>query len=263
MKVELKGFNVLITGASSGMGFEMAKELLQHGATVVLAARGGEKLQSAYNELNTEDNDVYAAAMDITNEDSVAETADWVRKNLDHLDMLVNNAGIGDNAPGMENVLPNHSFYEVPVPSVKAVVETNFVGYYTVMSKFMPVFVEQGYGRVVYVSASTETLTRKGQVPYGPSKAAGEAMTAIMAEELKGTKIWVNTICPGGFTDTNMAGKGVKELFKKYNLPILAPNVMNKAILFLASSEAEGITGEKFIGKDMDQWLEEHSVDIS
>ena len=70
----------------------------------------------------------------------------------------------------------------------------------------------------------------------------------------------VNTICPGSFTDTNMAGKGDKEFRLKNNMPILPPSVLNKVISFLASPEAASIHGEKLIVKVFDQWRKEKDI---
>ena len=250
MENNLKGFNAIITGASSGMGLEMAKALLEQGATVVIAARAGAKLDNAYNSLKEQGYDVYAMPLDVQSEESANAALAWYTEHFDHLDMLVNNAGIGGNAPGMKDLPKDYHFYDIPVSTVRAVIETNFVGYFMVSSKFVPLMVKQGRGSLVYVSTSNNTMTRRGQLPYGPSKAGAEAMTAIMADELKDLGVMVNIICPGGFTDTGMAGAGVKEFFQQNNLPILPPTVLNKVILFLASKDSAGITGEKFIGKD-------------
>ena len=261
MSQNLNGYVALITGGSSGMGFEMAKELLTKGATVIVTARGGIKLDEAKEKL-CKIGDAHIVAMDVTDEASVSEAAKWVDENFDHLDMVVSNAGIGSNAPGMKDLPKDHHFYDIPVSTVKAVVETNFIGYFTVASKFVPIMLKQGHGSLVYVSTSTNTMTRPGQLPYGPSKAGAEAMTTIMANELKDMGIMVNVICPGGFTDTGMAGDGVKEFFIKNNMPILPPTIMNKAISFLASPLSDGISGEKLIGKDMDKWLREKGIDF-
>ncbi len=257
----LNGYIVLITGGSSGMGFEMAKQLLTQGATVVIAARTGAKLEQAKKTLENF-GDAYAVAMDVTSEESVANAATWVIENFDHLDMVVNNAGIGDNAPGMKELPKEHHFYEIPVSTMKAVIDTNFIGYFIVARKFVPIMVKQGHGSLVYVSTSTNTMTRPGQLPYGPSKAGAEAMTTIIANELKDMGIMVNIICPGGFTDTAMAGEDVKEFFQKNNMPILPPTIMNKAISFLASPASAGITGKKFVGKDMDVWMKENGIEM-
>lgn len=205
--------------------------------------------------------DVHAVPLNVRDEESVSSAAQWFGERFDHLDMLVNNAGIGSNAPGMENLPADHHFYDIPVSTVKAVVETNFVGYFNVTSKFVPFMLKRGKGSVVYVSTSTSTMTRKGQLPYGPTKAGAEAMTAIMADELRDMGIMVNIICPSGFTDTGMAGKGVKKFFERNNMPILPPTVMNKAILFLASPQSDGLSGEKIVGKDFDEWLRKHCID--
>jgi NAD(P)-dependent dehydrogenase (short-subunit alcohol dehydrogenase family) len=261
MAENLKGYVALITGGSGGMGLEMAKQLLSQGATVIVTARGGVKLDNAKKALEAF-GDVHAVPMDVMSEASIASVALWVEENVDHLDMVVNNAGIGSNAPGMKDLPADHHFFDIPVPTVKAVIDTNFIGYFIVASKFVPLMLKQGHGSLVYVSTSTNTMTRPGQLPYGPSKAGAEAMTTIMANELREMGIMVNVICPGGFTDTGMAGEGVKAFFQKNNMPILPPTVMNKAISFLASTASAGISGEKIIGKDIDSWLKERGIDF-
>ena len=205
MAINLKGYTALITGGSSGMGFEMAKELLSHGATVIITARAGKRLDDAKTKLAAKGYDIYAVPMDVTSEESVTNTAKWVEDNFNHLNMVVNNAGIGSNAPGMKDLPADHHFYDIPISTVRAVIDTNFIGYFIVTSKFVPLMLKRGNGSLVYVSTSTSTMTRKGQLPYGPSKAGAEAMTTIIADELRDMGIMANVICPGGFTDTGMA----------------------------------------------------------
>lgn len=176
--------------------------------------------------------DAYAVALDVSSEESVEAAATWFFDTFDHLDMLVNNAGIGSNAPGMDELPKDHHFFDIPVSTVDAVIRTNFLGLFNVTSKFAPKMAERGSGTTLYTSTSTETMTRPGQLPYGPSKAGAEAMVKIMADEIAEFGVSVNIICPGGFTDTGMAGKGAKEFFEKNNVAILAPTVMNKLILF-------------------------------
>ena len=262
MSVNLEGTVVLITGASSGMGYEMAHELLEHGATVVLAARGGEKLDRALESLAERGLDAHAVAMDVTDATSIDAAFEWFKGSFDHLDLLVNNAGIGDNAPGMSDLPRDHRFYDIPLSTVEAVIQTNFIGFFAVTSAFAPLMVERGSGSIAYVSTSTSTMTRRGQLPYGPSKAGAEAMATIMAEELGEFGVAVNVICPGGFTDTGMAGVGVKEFFQKNNMRILEPTVLNKVALFLASSASAGISGEKLIGCEFDQWLSDKGIEF-
>ena len=261
MSDNLKGYTALVTGGSSGLGFEMAKQLLSQGATVIISARGRQRLEDAKERLSSV-GDVRALSMDITSEESVARAYEWVNENFGRLDMLVCNAGIGRNAPGMDELPAGYKFYDIPLFTVKAVVDTNFLGFFIVASKFIPMMVKQGSGRVLYVSTSTSTMTREGQIPYGPSKAGAEAMAAVMAKDLKGTGVTVNVITPGGFTDTPMAGKGDLERYRKIGKEILKPDVLNKTISFLASPASKGINGEKIVGKEIDEWLMQHNIEF-
>ncbi len=254
MNDRLKGYTALITGGSSGLGFQMAKALLLSGATVVIAARAGERLEKAREALALA-GDAHAAAMDVRDEGSVERAAAWFRERFHRLDLLVCDAGIGNNAPGMEALPPDHAFWDIPVESVRAVLETNLLGFFLTARSFVPLM-GQG-GSLVYVSTSDATMTRPGQLPYGPSKAGAEAMAAIMARELEPKGIRVNVICPGGFTDTNMAPPGLTERMRASGLPVLPPTVLNEVILYLASNPAADLTGEKLVGKDFAEWLEE------
>ena len=254
MNESLKGYTALITGGSSGLGYEMAKALLGRGATVVIAARGGERLERACKTLG-ERGDAHAVAMDVRDAASVEAAAEWFRGRFPRLDMLVNDAGIGNNAPGMEALPPDHAFWEIPVEAVRAVLETNLLGFFLVSRSFAPLLGRGG--SLVYVSTSDATMTRPGQLPYGPSKAGAEAMAAILAQELKPKGVRVNVICPGGFTDTNMAPPGAAERMRAAGLPILPPTVLNEVILYLASHAAMDLAGQKLVGKDFQQWLSE------
>ena len=258
MNNDLKGFHAVITGGSSGLGFEMAKTLLSSGATVAIAARGGEKLERAYKVLKDEGFDVHSLDMDVRDEKSIAAAADWVAGNWERLDMLVNNAGIGmrdanKGFPG--NPTP---FYEIEPKAFYDIVETNFIGYFLVARAFVPLMVRQGKGRVVNVSTGKATMTARGQLPYGPARAGAEAMSVIMSDELKDEGIMVNVLLPGGASDTGFVTDDVREYFEKRGL--LPASIMNEAILFLASDKAEGMTGERIIGKEFHQWLEEKGL---
>lgn len=250
MKPDLKGYTALVTGGSSGLGFQMSKALLEAGAAVVIAARAGERLEKAGKAL-AEVGDASAVAMDVRDASSVEAAAEWFRGRFPRLDMLVNCAGIGNNAPGLEDLPPDHDFWDIPVESVRAVLETNLLGFFLVSRSFAPLLGRGG--SLVYVSTSDATMTRPGQLPYGPSKAGAEAMAAIMARELEPKGVRVNVICPGGFTDTNMAPPGLTERMRASGLPVLPPTVLNEVILYLASNPAADLTGEKLVGKDFAQ----------
>ncbi|WP_127537143.1 SDR family oxidoreductase [Paenibacillus illinoisensis] len=121
-----------------------------------------------------------------------------------------------------------------------------------------PLMIEQGKGRIINISMNHETMKRKGFVPYGPSRAATESLSAIMAEDLKESGISVNMLLPGGATATGMIPDDLRsEIEAKFQL--MQPEVMAEPIIFLASSEAEGISGERIVASEFESWLKEKS----
>jgi gluconate 5-dehydrogenase len=243
---------ILVTGASSGLGFAMAKALLAVGGEVALASRSERKLKEISAGLKGEGDRAHILVMDVRNEDSVKSAVSWVKENWGGLDMLVNNAGIG-----MVTVNPNfltqpQPFLDVPPSKFKDVFDTNVFGYFLVASAFARLFLERKRGRIINVSINKETMTRRGFVPYGPSRAASEAMSYVMAEDLKPHNIAVNILLPGGATNTGMIPIAMPDEIRSR---LLNPDVMARPITFLASDEAEGLTGESIIATDFDSWL--------
>jgi len=258
MNDKLEGFHAVITGGSSGLGFEMAKTLLSHGAVVAIAARSGEKLDRAYTKLKAEGFNVHALEMDVRSEDSVAAAADWIAENWVRIDMLVNNAGIGMSAADKDFATAPAPFFKIRPEDFCDIVNTNFVGYFLVARAFAPLMLRHGGGRIINVSTSIRTMTARGQLPYGPARAGAEAMSAIMTEELKDYNITVNILLPGGAADTGFVPDELRGFFE--NRGLLPASVMNEAILFLASDKAAGMTGERIIAKDFHLWLEEKGI---
>ena len=250
---------IVVTGASSGLGLAMSKALLAAGAEVALASKSEKKLKEAYEDPKLQRDKAHLLVMDVRNEDSVRSAVSWVKENWGELDMLVNNAGIG-----MVTVNPNFltqplPFLDVPLSKFKDVFDTNVYGYFLVSSAFARLFLERKersgarqLGRIVNVSINKETMTRRGFVPYGPSRAASEAMSYVMAEDLKPFKVAVNILLPGGATNTGMIPIGASDEIRGR---LLDPDVMARPIVFLASDEAEGLTGQRIVATDFDSWL--------
>ncbi|MCL1835628.1 MAG: SDR family oxidoreductase [Oscillospiraceae bacterium] len=258
MGIDLKGFHAFITGGSSGFGFEMAKTLLAHNATVAIAARGGDKLEKAYSALKEISADVYRVDMDVRDLGSVASAADWVAKNFERVDMLVNNAGIGMRGANTGSRDAPTPFYEIPVDAFRNIVETNFIGYFYVARAIVPLILKSGGGRVVNVSTGLRTMTARGQLPYGPARAAAEAMSVILTDELKGKNTTVNVLLPGGASNTGFVPEDERG---RFDLSALLPaSILNEAILFLSSGLAKGMTGERIIGREFDEWLEKKGL---
>ncbi len=250
----LERVRVVITGATSGLGAAMADALLDQGATVAFASRSTPRLRAAVDERRARGLAAEALPIDVRDPGSVRAAAERAAHVLEGVDVVVNNAGIG-----MRRVNPRFfdtpmPFFEVPVAGFTDVVATNLTGYFLVAQAFSRVFLEAGKGRFINVSMNHETMRRRGFVPYGPARAGSEALSRIMVEDLRPYKIAVNTLLPGGATATGMIPDELGEAARKRLLPA---SVMGPPAVFLCSEEAEGVTGERIVAKDFDQWLDE------
>ena len=248
---DLTGVRVVVTGATSGLGAAMADALLSAGATVAFASRPTARLDANVVQRRAKGLDAVSLPMDVRDPVSVQVAAHRAFEILGGIDVVVNNAGIGMgtvNPRFLEMAMP---FYEVTADGFRDMVATNLTGYFLVARAFTPLFLEQGRGRFVNVTANHETMRRKGFVPYGPARAGAEALSLIMVEDLRPYGITVNLLLPGGATDTGIIPGEVSPAIRKN---LLQPGVMGAPIVFLASSEAEGLTGERIVAKDFENW---------
>jgi NAD(P)-dependent dehydrogenase (short-subunit alcohol dehydrogenase family) len=238
---------VLVTGATSGLGRAMASALATAGATVAVTGRSGERAASVAAELPG----AVGTELDVRDEASVARAVDEAWSRLGGVDMLVNNAGIGMRTVNPRFMAHPQGFWQVPVDGFRAVIETNLTGYFLVAREVTPRMLAAGSGRIVNISVSQSTMFRTGFVPYGPSRAGSEALSRIMAADLRGTGVTVNLLLPGGPTVTGMlppdAAAGGREF--------LEPAVMGPPIVWLASDEATGVHDERIVAAEFEQWL--------
>ena len=106
---------------------------------------------------------------------------------------------------------------------------------------------QAGHGKIVNISVNEATMRRKGFTPYGPSRAATDALSHIMAADLAGTGIDVNLLLPGGATRTGMTPDSAPEDMRA---AWLDPAVMGPPICWLASSASDGVTDQRIVAKD-------------
>jgi gluconate 5-dehydrogenase len=254
-RASLKDQRILITGASTGLGYAMAKALATAGASVLLTARSEENLTKSVEKLRHQGGDVYGIPMDVRSEESIGKAVEWVKEHWGTLDLLVNNAGIGMRTVNPAFLSEPQPFYQVPAAGFRDLIDTNLTGYFLVAKAFVPLFIQGGKGKIVNISMNHETMKRKGFVPYGPSRAGAESLSYIMAEDLKEHNIDVNMLLPGGATETEMIPETYRYSLKESGF-LLSPDVMREPILFLASPESKGITGQRIIARDFARWKE-------
>ena len=111
---------------------------------------------------------------------------------------------------------------------------------------------QAGGGRVVMISMNTETMTRRGFAPYGPSGAGVEALARVMAADLTGSAVTVNILLPGGATDTGMVPEDVSDEVRGR---LLDPGIMGPPIVWLTSPQAAGVHDERIVATEFDDWL--------
>jgi len=235
---------VLITGANKSIGFETAKQLLAKGYFVYLGSRNLAKGEEAVAKLKTDGNEnIKAIQIDVTNPASVAAA----RKQIDALDVLINNAGISGGFP--------QSTKDITVDQFKEVFETNVFGVVSVTQSFIDLLNKSDEPRIVNVTSGLGSLTLHSDpswkyyniksAAYGPSKTALNAYTVVLAHELKNTAFKINAVDPG-YTATD---------FNHHNGPGSVEDAA-KIIVKYATVDADGPTG-KYFSNDIDDESQE------
>lgn len=187
----------LVTGANRGIGFEVVCQLARQGMTVILGARDLEKGKTAAEQLQSEGLNVLPHQLDVSSQASI----DRLATQVEQLDILVNSAGI------LYDTWQKPSTADLEV--VQEALETNTFGAWRMCKTFIPLIRRSQHGRIVNVSSESGSLASMGaSTPaYSVSKAAMNALTQMLAAELRGTGILVNSVCPG-WVATEMGGEG-------------------------------------------------------
>lgn len=239
----------VVTGAGGGLGAAMT-EALADGDARVLAVDVDEAALAALVERMPEGR-VAAHAADIRGAESCARIIERAVTEFGAVHALVNNAGIGQSSIRASYYVDRVKFWEVTDERWRTIVETNAMAPFMLAKAVLPHLREAGWGRIVNVTTSLDTMTRPGWTPYGPSKAALEASTAIWAGDLEGTGITVNVLIPGGPANTAM----VPPDSSPDRDAMIQPAVMTAPIRWLLDRGSDGVTGRRFLGVRWDPSL--------
>jgi 3-oxoacyl-[acyl-carrier protein] reductase len=142
-------------------------------------------------------------------------------------------------------------FWELPPATWREMFEINVNGVFLMTRAAMQPLLASGSGRIVNIASTLSSTLRPGFSPYGPSKAALEAMTVSWSGELDGTGITANALAPGGAADTAI----VPASHNPDRSKLVAPERMVPPLLWLVSRESDGVTGRRFSAKDWDASL--------
>ena len=201
MKSDTPAKVALVSGANRGLGFGVARQLGRLGYKVALGARDLEKGIAAAETLIAEGLKVIPVALDVTDEESAETAVAETVEQFEGLDVLVNNAGI--------NYDTWHKAVSADLENVRETFETNFFGAWLLARAAIPYLRKSAAARIVNVSSGAGMLADigEGTPGYSTSKAALNALTCILAAELRRDRILVNAVCPG-WTATDMGGGG-------------------------------------------------------
>jgi len=246
------GRRVLVTGASSGLGLAMVQALAHGGARVALGGRGDDRLARACATTEAPNGEVRPVRLDARDTASIARAVATIDDAWGGLDVLVNNAGLGMRTVNPAFLSDPQPFWQVTEEGFTAVIDTNLTGYFRVAAAVVPLFLRDGGGKIVNISMNHETMRRRGFIPYGPSRAGAEALSLIMAEDLRPHGVTVNMLLPGGATATGMIPDDVPQEMRDR---LLSPDVMAEPILYLCSSASDSTTGERIVATAFADWL--------
>jgi NAD(P)-dependent dehydrogenase (short-subunit alcohol dehydrogenase family) len=243
----------IVTGAAGGIGRELVLGLLGQGARVAAVDRTAEGLAAL--EEAARDRQLGANLMiieaDLARDEAVDEIVAKTRGRFGTVDILVNNAGVGQATIRTDNRSNPIKFWEVTPDQWKLFVAVHNNAPMALSRALVHDMMAQGWGRIVNVTTSLGTMIRDGSPTYGPSKAALEAFSAIMAKDLDGTGVTVNVLVPGGVTNTGMvpleAGYQREEMIQ--------PAVMAAPLNWLVSDAAAEVSGRRFLAVHWDTAL--------
>lgn len=243
----LEGKIAIVTGAASprGLGRAMTEALVRAGARVSMMDINQQWLDESSNYMREIGGDdcVMTQIVDVTSITEAERSIELTIEELGGLHILVNNAGIAPRNMLMGGGTKNN-FWEVSPQEWDRVVAVNSSGPFYMTRTAVPHMLAQGWGRVIGVTTSMNTMYREGGTPYGPSKAAHEALVAMASRELEGTGVTVNVLVPGGMASTDLIPDDADH--ERANM--IQPEVMQAPVVWLASDASDGINGQRFIG---------------
>jgi NAD(P)-dependent dehydrogenase (short-subunit alcohol dehydrogenase family) len=248
----LRGRVVLVTGASRGIGREFVRTLAQAGAKLTLvASRISEALRICEQEVRALalPGHVLTIPIDVRDAYACERAVRATVEEFGRIDALVNNAGVGGRLISETYNIDPVPFWEGGIDAWQQIIETNVLGAFFMARAAAPRMVKEGFGRIVSISTSPQTMIRRGYSPYGPSKAALEAMTRIWSQDLDGTGVTANILLPGGATDTDFIPRRLDADRRGADGMLLPASVMNDALLWLLSDQSNTITGRRFVGR--------------
>ena len=235
----LKGKNVIVTGATRGIGREIALTLAQNGANIAINYRNlNSEVEDLINEIKSFGVDAFAIKCDVSIADEVDKLIKEVKAHYNTIDVLVNNAGITKD--GLILRMKEEDFDDV--------LDVNLKGTFNTTKSVSSIMVRQKYGKIINISSVVGIAGNAGQCNYAASKAGVIGFSKSVARELASRNINVNVVAPGYInTDMtkNLPDKVKEEIIKSIPMKKIGdPKEVANLVLFLSSNLSDYITGQ-------------------
>jgi NAD(P)-dependent dehydrogenase (short-subunit alcohol dehydrogenase family) len=190
---------VLVTGANKGMGFATCEKLAAQGHHVIMVGRNETELKRAFEKLLNKKYSLDFFVADISQKVSTDNLINFVIEKYKYVDVLINNAGVYS----LENIFTSDELI------LENTMNTNTFGPHRLMKKIIPLMLKNGYGRIVNVSSGLGALegASANYFSYSLSKSSLNMLTLLYAQEVQGTDVKINAVCPG-WVKTDMGGSG-------------------------------------------------------
>jgi NAD(P)-dependent dehydrogenase (short-subunit alcohol dehydrogenase family) len=256
--MKLLGRNAIITGASRGFGFEVAKKFIEEGASLVICGRDANQVSYAVEKLQeiaSEEQTVFGLSLDVSKEESVKKLINNAIAHLGRIDIVVNNAGIYG---------PKGLIEDVDSEEWITAIHINLLSVFFICKWILPHMKMNNAGKIINLSGGGATAPLPRISAYAASKAAVVRLTETLAEECKEYSIEINAVAPGALntrlldevleSGPDRVGKAFYEKALKQKSEGGTPLDLGASLcVYLASSESDGITG-KLISAPWDPW---------
>ena len=239
--MKLKDKVAIVTGGGRGIGRVISLGYAREGADFVLVARTESEIETVAEEIRSLGRQATPIVADISKEVDVNNMIERAFDNYKRIDVLVNNAGILDKDV--------KEIKDLELSKWHSIIETNLTGTFLCSKAVIWKMIPQNKGSIINISSGLGKRGVPGYSAYSASKSGVDRLTEILAEECKKYNIAVNSLEPGGATNTRMLERTLPRKFEN----VLSPEAMVPPAIFLATQDSKGLTGASIVAAEWNE----------